>query len=56
MILFFGMQLITFGYGAAYFVHSIKKKRNAQAIATAAILLVQLAAAGMLLWTFRTTP
>ena len=56
MIWFFGMQLLVFGYGSAYLMHSVKRKRTAQAIAAAALLLLQLAAAGLLLWEYRSMP
>jgi hypothetical protein len=56
MIWFFGMQLITLGYGGAYLVHSVKKKRIAQTVVTAALLSVQLAAAWILLRMYRNMP
>ncbi|MBR0507758.1 MAG: hypothetical protein IJJ86_04035 [Clostridia bacterium] len=56
MIWFFGMQLFVLGYGSAYLVHSVKKKRIPQAIAIAALLFLQLAAAGLLLWEYRRMP
>jgi hypothetical protein len=56
MILFFGMQLVPLGYGIAYLVHSAAKRRKGQAAAIAALLLIQIAAAGILLWEYLNEP
>lgn len=50
MILFFGMQLASLGYGFLYLLHSIRKRRGGQAAATGALLLACMLALAVLLW------
>ncbi len=52
MFLFLGFQLLPLGYGTAYLVHSIKKKRWGQTAATAVLLLVLLGVLALLLQEF----
>ena len=56
MILFFGMQLLPFGYGILYFRHSIRKRRKGQAIAIGALLTLELAVSVILLWEYLAMP
>ena len=56
MILFFGMQLVPLAYGLVYLVHSFRKGRRGQGIATGVLLLVLSASLSVLLWEFFAVP
>ena len=56
MLLFFGMQLVPLAYGTLYLVHSFKKKRAGQALATLALLVLLLASLSVLAWEFFAMP
>ena len=56
MILFFGMQMIPIAYGVLYLVHSVRKRRTGQGIATGVLLLLLLLALSVLLWEYLAAP
>ncbi len=56
MILFFGMQLIPFGYGILYLLHSIRSRRRSQALLIGVLLSLQLFACAALLWEYLAMP
>lgn len=56
MILFFGMQLFPLAYAFLYLVHSFRKRRKGQGIATGVLLLLLLASLSVLLWEFLVVP
>ncbi len=56
MILFFGVQLAPLLYGAAYLVHSFRKRRRGQGMAIGVLLVLHCAVLGLLLWEFLSVP
>ena len=56
MILYFGIQLVPVVYGLLYLVHSFRRRRRGQGIATLALLLVLAALLSVLLWEYLAVP
>lgn len=56
MLLFFGMQLVPLAYGTLYLIHSFKKRRHGQALASLALLMLLLASLSVLAWEFLAAP
>ena len=56
MLAWIAMELAPLLYGAAYLLHSIRKRRYAQALSIGVLLLLAFGALGLLLWEFFAVP
>lgn len=56
MLWFLLLLLISIAYAGLYVLHSVRKKRRKQALAVGSLLMLNLAAAALLLWEFVALP
>jgi len=56
MLWFLLLLLIPIAYAGLYVLHSVRKKRRKQALAVGSLLMLNLAAAALLLWEFVALP